>query len=249
MWWQNHRTALTFICAFTPQNQPKSGSSLRSLHLSLMENSQDKEVAKTRTDELRVLSNNSKVETVMVSLHGSSRTTGGKGRSCQGESSDPERGNTWGAVAPLTSPPVLAGAPSPSILGCSGGCGAARSSCQVISKMFVLAATCRVITLILDRLHEVGLSITHARRIAALIDGRYCSKSIFVVQLVRADIYDKSQLNSLQPGLGCFSYRKSALFLSLRPEFWHLQYEEIWEEQINLHIVRLYPALPFIILP
>lgn len=49
------------------------------------------------------------------------------------------------AVAPLTSPPGLAGAPSPSILGCSGGCGAARSSCQVTSKMFVLAATCRVI--------------------------------------------------------------------------------------------------------
>lgn len=71
--------------------------------------------------------------------------------------------------------------------------------CQVLlpshkhtSKMFVLAATCRVITLISDRLRETGLSTTHASKIAALIDSRYCLKSIFVVQLVRVDIYEKA---------------------------------------------------------
>lgn len=57
--------------------------------------------------------------------------------------------------------------------------------------MFVLAATCRVIALISDRLREMGLSTTHASKIA-LIDGRYCLKSIFVVQLVRVDIYEKA---------------------------------------------------------
>lgn len=57
----------------------------------------------------------------------------------------------------LTSPPspVLAsGAPSPAASGSSVGCGAARSSCQVTREMFVLTATRRLITLILDRLFE-----------------------------------------------------------------------------------------------
>lgn len=37
------------------------------------------------------------------------------------------------------------------------------------------------------------LSITAPSKIAALIDGRYCLKSISIMQLDRADIYEKAK--------------------------------------------------------
>ena len=93
-----------------------------------------------------------------------STITESKGETVPGKTSQPERApespGTARELGPwlhLTSPPLsvlVAGAPSPTGPGCSGGCGAARSSCQVTSETFVATSTRRVIALILGRLSE-----------------------------------------------------------------------------------------------
>lgn len=235
---KNHRITLTIVCVFSRPNQAAVWSARSITHGKFLV--PKKEVAKARTHGLRlcqITPENGNTDGVpraadlqpqKAKWRLSRRKPVIQRKPRCGVTSRGTAGTSglWHHLTSLPLSVLAAGSPSPAAPGCSGGCGAARSSCQVTSETFVLASTCRVTppqsqTGYSSRLRKTGLSIAQVNKIPGLIVGKYCSKSIFLCSLLE-QMSMKKQFKFIQPHLGSFSYRKTVLFLkfsflSLKP--------------------------------